>query len=123
MELQQQTFVRCTNNSITVVMTKEDFDLREKQGYRPTYFTFTEEKYMAEQPWLTGSYELLDKLLDGHIVIYEHIIVPFSNGELYGEDSKYVMEYLQRYSATIEQVIEVFGLSMAKMKPRIRVEV
>ena len=119
--MEEQAFVRCTNNGITVVMTEEDFNLREEEGYRPTYFTFTDEKYMAEQPWLTGSYELMDKLLKGHIVIRDFILVPFSNGDLYGVDTRYVREYLQKYSATIEQVIEVFGLSTFK-KPRIKIE-
>ncbi len=119
-----KAFIRCSNNGITAVISGDDYErLRTGQVHpAPTYFTFTHEAFLAEQPWLTGSYELMDRLLDGHLVAEKSFNVPFSNKEMHRLNDQAIRSYLLRYSATLEQVIEAFGVSIVKKEPRTRIE-
>lgn len=109
-----KTFYRDTNNGITVIVSEEDYERRKKEpSFKPTFFTFANsDGRVADEPWLTGSYELMDKLLKDHMVVSASIYVPFSNADLYGKDAREIRAYLQDYSPNLEQVLAAFDVEL-----------
>jgi hypothetical protein len=72
-------------------------------------FTFGRPDLLRYRPYLTGDYEMLDILLDGHSVREEFIYVPFSNmTEVNGSPETRRAELA--YSTSWSQLIEAFGL-------------
>jgi hypothetical protein len=70
-------------------------------------FTFSNPSHPAFR-FMTGSKELLEKLLVGHEVAHGGIWVPFSNGSQWKGGDEEKMELL--YRTNLDEAIEAFGL-------------
>lgn len=104
-----QIFIQDSNNSFVALMRKEDHE----KGKGPV-FTFVPDDY-HNNPWAlgtTGTYSLMNKLTQGHILVPGSISVPFSNAlEIADAETPYeAAKNITESAATLEQAIEAFEL-------------
>jgi hypothetical protein len=124
--LKMATYFKGSNNGVTAVVTAEVYQKMEercqllaeceKKGLpRPQLppitpvFTFSSATHGAFK-FMTGSYEVLIKLLEGHDVQTGSIWVPFSNGIQWGHDeaARWELEFM----TTLDEAIEAFGIKI-----------
>ena len=123
---EKKTFYVCSNNGVTAVMTAEAYQrLQERQELiRETVkdgkpepdlpmiypvFTFADADHRSFK-FMTGSWQLMSRLLDGHDVENGGIWVPFSNGAEWGWHGKERQVHELKYLTSLDQAIETFGL-------------
>lgn len=122
--MEKRTFFVCSNNSVTAVVTRETYEkLMERNRLiqeceslglpkpelppvRPV-FTFSRSEHPSFR-LMTGSDELLDRLLSGHNVERGCIWVPFSNGVEHrsGEEGRWE----QMFRTSLDEAMTAFGL-------------
>ena len=115
-------FFKYSNNGVVAIITEavnQKMEERsrlmlecEKKGY-PTpqlppitpVFTFSEPQHGAFK-YMTGSYEMLTKLLKHHVVTDGWFWVPFSNGIQWHQDKSATEEIA--YMTSLDEVVEAF---------------
>ncbi len=119
------TFYQDSNNSVVAIMTEGDYkrmlerralvDETVKKGLpRPQLppvtpiFTFSSPDHPSFL-FMTGSINLMRKLLHGHSVIRSGIWVPFSNGSEWSLNEEEA-RYERQFRTSLDQAIEAFGL-------------
>lgn len=112
-----KVFVSDSNNNTIAVMEKAVYDRRiradvtERDTIGPI-FLFRPDGLIdlqGREPWITGDYSLMNRLLAGHVVVYREIWIPFSNGhQLY--DTREALLSNVRLSGSVAEAMEVFGL-------------
>ncbi|HET9850397.1 MAG TPA: hypothetical protein VFP35_02100 [Candidatus Saccharimonadales bacterium] len=129
-------FYRCTNNGTTAVVPENVYEQiqaqhdwwmrvqRETGGREPIespeypkpIFTFVRREHLGPdlhlRNYVTASLELMDTLLQGHVVFSGEFYVPFSNSiELNDHDPR--AEGERTFRTTLEQAIKAFELVRA----------
>lgn len=123
------TFYRDSNNGVIAVVTEETYleiqkweklpnEAKAHVPYPGPIFTFTWAEHFGDEPWHTGTHELLDRLVRGHHVEpASGIYVPFSNSEMYSGTSQGSREALVRDMATLAQAMKAFHLLIPSELP------
>lgn len=124
-----RTFCTSSNNAVTAVVTKEVYKKLEERKELLTeckkrglpipqlpsivpIFTFSDPQHPSFI-FLTGSLEIMAKLLEGHNVIDRDFWVPFSNRtEWHYRDDPKTAEYEWRFGTSLDEAFEAFGLVM-----------
>lgn len=114
-----RTFCRCINNGVVAIVTAETYrriegynslsdTLRAAVNYPTPIFTFVVPKYVDHatyRGYVTGSTDLMDRLLAGAVVAHRDFYVPFSNCTHLNGDVNEL-----RYRTSLDQSVEAFGL-------------
>ena len=122
------TYFKGSNNGVVAIVTEETHkkmeeryqllaDCEKKGLPRPQLppitpvFTFSSPEHGAFK-FMTGSYDMLSKLLEGHDVRSGSIWVPFSNGIQWGgdESARWEMEFI----TSLDDVAEAFDIQIGK---------
>lgn|GEM_PF-1923922 len=131
-------FYRCTNNGTIAVVTQEVMDrirvylevieewerergcaLKEFPPLPRPIFTFVrDEDYRTDRfrDFVTGTHELLDRLLKGHQVFEGHFYVPFSNH--YEIQDGETARQERKFRTTVQELLEAFEL-IEPIPPRV----
>ena len=121
------TYYKGSNNGVTAVVTAEVYQKMEerskllkeceKKGLpRPQLppitpiFTFSSPDHGAFK-FMTGSYDMLTKLLEGHDVQSGYIWVPFSNGVQWDPDAL-TRYWEQEFLTSLDEAFEAFGIKI-----------
>ncbi len=121
------TYIKGSNNGVVAIVTARTYDKMEvrnqlvaeceKKGIPlpqlppvTPVFTFSSEEHPAFK-FMTGSFALLEKLLNGHDVKNGSIWVPFSNGTQWGHDpaARWELDFM----TSLDEVFEAFDINVA----------
>ncbi len=122
------TFYKDSNNGVIAIVTEEVYQKMEERSQlitecekkglpRPQLphitpvFTFSAPEHGAFK-YMTGSFEMLTRLLDGHDVRNGGIWVPFSNGTQWGHDESARWEI--DFMTSLDEVVQAFGIKIGK---------
>ncbi len=144
-----RVFYKCSNNGVTALAEKSVIKVAEKrleimnalgdrllsvdnlpQWFRPgPIFTFASTERVKNSPWLTGSSDLLECLLeeirfeDGEIIEGISFFVPFSNGSEIGLHGAEAQKEALSYVTTEEEFESTFGISKDELISRAMEEI
>ncbi len=120
------TYYKGSNNGVVAIVTEAVYEKMQERYQllaeceakglpRPQLppitpvFTFSRPEHGAFK-FMTGSYALLERLLEGHEVHSGAIWVPFSNGIQWGNDESARWE--QEFMTSLDEAVEAFGLEV-----------
>lgn len=117
-----KTFFKCVNNGTIAVVEGPTYEAIEEWRFLPEWvqiftahpgpiFTFINaERHGPESHlwnYVTGSTELMDKLLKDHVVANRTFYVPFSNCSELNDDGSEA-----RFRTTLQQAVDAFQLEV-----------
>lgn len=113
METKPKLFYQAVNNGIAALLPARLYEEMMQRDH-PTpvlipIFTFRRKPLPdGVEDFTTGSYELMQRLIEGHRVEGASFYVPFSNGFEYSRMEDFNFEH--SFRTTADQLVEEFGL-------------